>query len=224
MMLCFDGVDGAGKTTQVTLLQIRFLNKGYNVVVLKPFHFIGLSLKKLRFSGKTRRLINLLKQAQICSYKIGSSTNIKSPLVKIYVTNLALLLLVMINLKFETIVSRVIYGADVIIIYDRFYFDKLIPSNKFWYTLFYAILKRVIEKRCVIFDTSTLIAYKRMKDLYDKLLPKDHYNTLRKWYRIYAKLLGFPVINTSHSSLLETHAQVVSIFENLISRKGAVHD
>ncbi|MEM3713894.1 MAG: hypothetical protein QXR39_02005 [Candidatus Methanomethylicia archaeon] len=218
MIICLDGIDGAGKTAQTVLLQVYLLSKGHNVVILKPFHFVGLGLKK--FSDKMRKLTSLFKQAQIRNYRTGLSAHVKTPLVTVYVTNLALLLLVIINLKFEIIISRIIYGANVIIIYDRFYFDKLIPVNKIWYRIFYAILKHVINESCVILDVPTSIAYKRMKDVYDKLMSKKHYDTLRKWYKIYAKLLGFPIINTSHLSLLETHALIISIFENMIRKKG----
>ncbi|MEM2078853.1 MAG: hypothetical protein QXH45_06295 [Thermosphaera sp.] len=218
MLLCLDGIDGAGKTTQAALLQVYLLSKGHSVVILKPFHFVGWGLK--RFNDKMRKLTSLFKQAQIRSYRTGLSTHIKTPPVTVYVTNLALLLLVIINLKFEIIISRIVYGADVIIIYDRFYFDKLIPVNKIQYRLFYAILKHVINNRCVILDIPTSIAYKRMKDVHDKLMPRKHYDTLRKWYKIYAKLLGFPIINASHLSLLETHALIISTFENIIYKRG----
>ncbi|MEM4620090.1 MAG: hypothetical protein QW607_07735 [Desulfurococcaceae archaeon] len=218
MLLCLDGIDGAGKTTQAMLLQVYLLSEGYNVIILKPFHFVGLGLK--RFGDKVRKLTSLFKQAEIGNHRIDLSTHMRTPLVIAYVINFTLLFLMIINLKFEIIVSRIIHGADVIIIYDRFYFDKLIPKDKIQYRLVYTILKRVIDNSCIILDLPTPIAYKRMKDVHDKFMPKKHYDTLRKWYKIYAKLLGFPIINVSHLPLLKTHALIISTFKNMIRKRG----
>jgi len=219
MLICLDGIDGAGKTTQVKLLQRFFLSRGYNVVVLKPFHFIRPSVKKL--NSKIQILTSVLKQAGICSNKrsvyqgMTGKTKITS-----FITIPTLFIMLVIYLGVEMILRKAIHGTNTIIIYDRFYFDKLVPRSRTQYKLYYLVLKQIISGLCIILDVPTQVAYERMKDIRDKYMPKSYYEILRKWYRIYAKLLDLPVINTWHLSPIKTHTMILSIIQEKSPQEG----
>ncbi|MEM0054070.1 MAG: hypothetical protein QXL89_07780 [Nitrososphaeria archaeon] len=218
MLVCLDGIDGAGKTTQVKFLQMHFLRKGCNVTVLKPFHFTRLALKG--FGSKVRMLTDVFKQAQIYSTGQGPrlNTNLKSSSLVGFVVMFIQIIVIIIHFRFEIILSKIIYGKNTIIIYDRFYFDKLIPKSKTQYRLYYSILKGIIDEQCIILDVPTFIAYKRMRDINDKLISERYYDALRKWYRTCAKMLSFPIINTLQSSPIETRDFIISFLENRICK------
>ncbi|MEM1510413.1 MAG: hypothetical protein QW096_11175 [Thermofilaceae archaeon] len=223
MIICLDGIDGAGKTTQVKYLQIYFLRKGYNVKVLKPFNYSRYVLKK--FDNIIRMVSNTIKRTEAYDSSRDSHLNLRPryflsiSLIKDFIK----LIVVLINFTFEILFTEIIYGKRIIIIYDRFYFDKLIPKNKFEYRLYYLVLKQFFKGRyikCIILDIPTMKAYTRMRDVHDKLIPKKYYNYLRKWYRIYAMLLNFPIIDTSKTSHIEAHTLITSFIENRISKTG----
>ncbi|MEM3872435.1 MAG: hypothetical protein QXE05_07745 [Nitrososphaeria archaeon] len=210
-LICLDGVDGAGKTTQVKLLKAYFLSRGYSVVILKPYHLIRPAIGK--DNKGFRKLTGILKQERIVNsghktYKIGD-----------HIIELILIIITIVYYKLEIMLSKIIYGSNSVIIYDRFYFDKLIPKNVIQFKLYYLILKNNIDLQCIILDVPTSVAYKRMTDTYDKLMPEKYYYIIRKWYRIYARLLNFPIINTLQYSPLVTHAMITSLLKTKIPKQ-----
>lgn len=198
-IVCFEGIDGSGKTTQ-SLITATYLSKKYkiNVIVIKPFSFSQiLTRKKI-----TLTRIKLKK-------RIYSHTAINKTSYIDNILDFGKLLVLTFVIKIESFFMKLLlkYKYDIII-YDRFYYDKiftLLSTIKLQLLALSFIPKPDI---CFILDVPTVIAYSRMQQSHDKIIPLHFFEYLRYWYILIGKLSGCYIIDVSNDDAINIFRKI----------------
>ena len=204
-LITFEGIDGSGKTTQINLLEKKFIEAGYSFIILREPGGTDLSEKirkilldrnNMQLSSITESLLFVAARSQLMSEKILPALKKDQ--------------LVICDRFMDSTVAYQGYGREL----DKKIINQL---NEF-------ATNTLIPDLTFIFDVDPLEAKNRLKDKdNDRMesLDLDFYNKVRNGYLEIAKFnqQRCNLINCSNKTIMDIHLKLVEIIKILFKGK-----
>jgi thymidylate kinase len=213
LFICVTGIDGSGKTTHALSLCKELLLNGVECVYARPEYmlmkFFPSRLQKwiyTRFDTRSKPIVAPVKS------RMRSSGG----------RNLSFLglLLAFLFLFYSFATYRLLIRSlrnRFTLICDRYFFSWFYNAcGEFATALVHLIPKPDLV---ILLDTSVTLAFSRMHDCKDKVVPLRYYRLLRDWYVTVARREGFLIVD-SGGDLEETKKEIQRLVTPLLKRCG----
>lgn len=196
-LIIIEGLDGAGKSTHISLLQKQFKEKGYKTYLTREpgGTVVGEEIRKIL---KSDIKMSISTQAYLfAAARNENNPNILELINKGYI--------VFLDRSFLT--SYVYQGKDIAEPINKYAMDILsdIKKNFIIFDVDYETFKYRIKNR------------NEKEDRYEKLLQdKEHFNSLRNKYIELSEEYGSIIFNTSNISIENIEEENKKLFNNIL--------